>query len=75
MSSSVGDFVSFFLKETHKITHREQLMADSVAQNLEIVSKTFSTNQNSAHDLRFKPPNKMVLMINPMRILVRLVPN
>jgi len=28
-----------------------QPIADRVAQNLEIISKTFSTNQNSAHDI------------------------
>ena len=36
--------------------HREQLfviqpIADRVAQNLEIISRTFSTNQNSAHGI------------------------
>jgi len=44
---------------------------------LEILSKTLSTNQKffCAWALRLVPSNNMVVMINPMRILVRLVLN
>ena len=39
--------LSLFFKGTLKV----QLIADRVAQNLEIISTTSSTNQNSAHEI------------------------
>jgi len=38
-------------REDASLVYIVQPIADRVAQNLEIMSKTFSTNQNSAHGI------------------------
>jgi len=67
---------TYNLKEPTNRSHPIQPIVDKIAQNLETISETLLTYKNCAHlDFRLVSCDYMVLIMIPIRILVRLVPN